>query len=65
MGKGRRFQVGVGLIVVGAALVALNVWVLTTVQSIWVPSLRHGGYAVFGVIGATMIICGAMVLLGC
>jgi hypothetical protein len=62
MAKERHFRLGVGLIVVGAAFIGLNVWFLSTIH--WVPGSRgrNGG---LGVIGATMIIAGIMVLLGC
>ena len=62
MAKERHFRLGVGLIVVGAAFIALNLWFLSTIH--WVPGLR-GGNAGLGVIGLTMIIAGVMVLLGC
>jgi predicted phage tail protein len=62
MAKERHFRLGVGLIVVGAAFIALNLWFLSTIH--WVPGLR-GGNAGLGVIGMTMIIAGIMVLLGC
>jgi hypothetical protein len=62
MGKGRHFRLGVGLIVVGAAFVALNLWFLSTIH--WVSGIRGGNFGL-GVIGLTMMVCGAMVLLGC
>jgi hypothetical protein len=61
MAKGRYFRLGVGLIVVGAAFIALNLWLLSTLH--WVPG-RRGGNAGLGVIGLTMIVSGIMVLLG-
>jgi hypothetical protein len=62
MVKGRHFWLGAGLIVVGAAFITLNVWFLITVHLL--PG-RRGENAALGIIGLTMIICGAMVLLGC
>jgi hypothetical protein len=62
MAKRPYFRLGVGLIVAGAAFIALNLWFLSTIH--WVPGLR-GGNAGLGVIGLTMIISGIMVLLGC
>jgi len=56
------FRLGAGLIVAGAAFIALNLWFLSTIH--WVPGIR-GGNAGLAAIGATMIICGIMVLLGC
>lgn len=61
MAKGRRFQVGIGLIVAGIALIALNVWLFTALHL--VPD-RRGGYAALGVIGLAMLASGVMVLLG-
>ena len=61
MAKRPYFRMGVGLIVVGAALIALNIWLLTIVHS---PALRGRGAGGLGVIGLTMIIAGAMLLLG-
>jgi len=61
MAKRPYFRLGVGLIVVGAAFIALNIWLLSTVHS---PALRGRGAGGLGAIGLTMIICGAMVLLG-
>lgn len=61
MAKGRYFRLGMGLIVGGAAFIALGLWVLSTVH--WIPGVR-GGNAGFCVIGAVMIIAGVMVLLG-
>ena len=62
MVKGRYFRLGIGLIVAGAAFIALNLWFLSTIH--WVPGIR-GGNAGLGVVGVTMIIVGVMVLLGC
>jgi hypothetical protein len=62
MAKRPYFRLGVGLIVVGAAFIALNLWFLSTIH--WVPGAR-GGNGGLGVIGLTMIISGIMVLLGC
>lgn len=50
MAKRPYFRLGVGLIVVGAAFIALNLWFLTTIH--WVPGVR-GGNAGLGVIGLT------------
>jgi hypothetical protein len=62
MRKGRHFRLGVGLIVVGAAFIALNLWFLSVIH--WVPGIRGGNFGL-GVIGLTMLISGVMVLLGC
>ncbi len=62
MVKGRYFWLGIGLIVAGTAFIALNIWFLSTIH--WVPGIS-GGNAGLGVIGATMIVAGVMVLLGC
>ena len=62
MAKRPYFRLGVGLIVAGAAFIALNLWFLSTIH--WVPGIR-GGNAGLGVIGLTMIVAGTMVLLGC
>ena len=61
--KGRRFQVGALLIVAGAVLIALSIWLLITFH--WVLPGPPRGWGAFGVLGATMIIAGIMVLLGC
>jgi hypothetical protein len=61
MAKGRYFRLGAELIVAGVALIALDVWLLTTVHLAGVPNRRIAGV---GAIGLTMIISGAMVLLG-
>ena len=67
MAKGRRFQVGVLLIAAGAALMALNLWFLSTMLH-WAgyPGLsqRRGAYAAPGIIGLTLLAAGVMVLLG-
>jgi len=55
------FRLGVGLIVVGAAFIALNLWFLSKIH--WLPGIR-GGNAGLGVIGASIIVAGVMVLLG-
>jgi predicted phage tail protein len=61
MTKRPYFRLGVGLVVVGAALVAVNIWFLATGH--WVPSLKRGnGFLI--VIGGTMLVTGVMVLLG-
>ena len=57
--KGRHSRLGGGLIVVGAAFIALNLWLLSTIH--WVPGLR-GGNAGLG--GLNMLMAGVMVLLG-
>jgi len=68
MANGRRFQVGVLLIVVGVALIALNLWFLSTLLH-WAgyPGLsqRDGRYAGPGIVGLTLIVAGVMALLGC
>ena len=70
IGAGRRamakrpyFRMGVGLIVVGAAFIALNIWLLITFH--WVLPGPSRGWGALGVVGATMIIVGIMLLLGC
>ena len=65
MTKGRRFRLGALLIVVGAALIALNLWFLSSMYSAWVPSLGHRGYAAPGIVGLALLIAGVMVLFGC
>ena len=62
MAKRPYFRMGVGLIVIGAALLALNIWLLTTVHLDLVPTR---GKLALGAIGLTMLITGTMVLLGC
>lgn len=57
------FRMGVGLIVVGAALIALNIWLLITFH--WVLPGPTRGWGALGALGATMIIAGIMVLFGC
>jgi hypothetical protein len=56
------FGMGVGLIVVGGAFIALNLRFPSTIN--WFPGIR-GGNAFLAIIGATMTISGIMVLLGC
>lgn len=63
MVKGRYFRLGIGLIVAGAALLALNIWLL--IKFHWVLPGPPRGRGAFGVLGATMIVAGIMVLLGC
>jgi hypothetical protein len=60
MTKRPYFWMGVGLIVVGAAFIALNLWFLSTIH--WVPGIR-GGNAGLALIGAIMIVVGIMLLL--
>jgi hypothetical protein len=55
------FRLGIGLIVVGAAFIALNIWLFTTVHLDLVPTR---GKLALGAIGLTMLITGTMVLLG-
>ena len=50
MAKRPYFRLGVGLIVVGAAFIALNLWFLSKIH--WLPGIR-GGNAGLGVIGAS------------
>jgi hypothetical protein len=57
------FRLGVGLIVVGAAFLALNIWLLITFH--WVLPGPPRGRGALGVVGLTMIVSGIMVLLGC
>jgi len=57
------FRLGVGMIVVGAVFIALNVWLLMTFH--WVLPGPSRGWGAIGVIGATMIVAGVMVLMGC
>ena len=51
MSKRPYFRMGVGLIVVGAALLALNIWLLITFH--WVLPGSPRGRGAFGVLGAT------------
>jgi len=62
MAKRPYFRLGIGLIVVGVALIALNVWFLATGHT--VPGSRRGNGALIA-IGGTMLVAGIMVLLGC
>ncbi len=59
MAKGR---LGVGLIVAGAALIALNLWLLITFH--WVLPGSSRGWGAIGAVGATMLVAGVMVLMG-
>lgn len=43
MAKRPYFRMGIGLIVVGAAFIALNLWFLSTIR--WVPGIRGGNAA--------------------
>ena len=61
MAKRPYFRLGIGLIVAGAAFIALNLWFLSTIH--WVTGIR-GGNAGLGVVGATMMVAGVMMLLG-
>jgi hypothetical protein len=61
MARGRYFRLGVGLIAVGAAFIALNIWFLVTVG--WILPARRGNGALIA-IGGTMLIAGVMVLMG-
>jgi hypothetical protein len=61
MAKGRHFRLGVGLIIVGATFIVLNVWFLTTGHMI--PGARRGNGALIA-IGGAMLVAGVMVLLG-
>jgi len=51
------FRLGIGLIVAGAAFIALNLWFLSAIH--WVPGTR-GRNAGLGVIGATMLVAGVL-----
>jgi hypothetical protein len=69
VGAGRRpmakrpyLKLGVGLIVVGAAFIALDLWWLSAVRWDAGPRGRKGGLIA---IGLTLIVAGVMVLLGC
>lgn len=62
MAKGRYFRLGLGLIVAGAALIALNLWFLSANHWAHVPRGAYGGPTA---IGLTAIIAGVMVLMGC
>ena len=61
MTKRPYLRMGVGLIVAGAAFLALNIWLLVAFH--WVLPGPPRGWGAFGVLGATMIIAGIMVLL--
>lgn len=56
------FRLGVSLIVIGLAFVALNIWLLATFH--WVLPGPSRGWGAIGVLGATMIVVGTMMLLG-
>ena len=56
------FRLGVSLIVIGAALVALNIWLLFTFH--WVLPGSSRGAGAIAVIGAIMIVVGIMMLMG-
>ena len=56
------FRLGVGLIVIGAALVALNIWLLFTFH--WVLPGPSRGAGAIAVIGAIMMVVGTMMLMG-
>jgi hypothetical protein len=62
MAKRPYFRLGASLIVVGAAFIALNIWLLITFH--WVLPGPSRGWGALGVIGLTMIVAGVMVLLG-
>ena len=62
MTKRPYFRLGVSLIVIGAVLVALNIWLLATFH--WVLPGPSRGWGAIGVVGATMIVVGTMMLLG-
>lgn len=55
-------RLGVSLIVIGAAFVALNIWLLSTYH--WVLPGPSKGWGAMGVVGATMMVIGIMMLLG-
>jgi len=61
MAKRPYFRLGIGLIVVGAAFLALNIWLLVTFHWVLPGHLEGGGPLASS--GATMIIAGIMVLL--
>ena len=61
MVKGRYVRMGIGLILAGAAFIALNLWFVSTFHL--VPG-RRGENVGLAIVGATMIIAGVMVLLG-
>ena len=62
MTKRAYLRLGVSLIVFGAVFVALNIWLLST--SHWVLPGPSKGWGAMGVVGATMIVVGTMMLLG-
>ena len=62
MAERRDYRLGGGLIVVGAALIALNIWLFITFHWLAAAAGRKGSGAL-GVLGGTMIIAGIMVLL--
>ena len=55
-------RLGVSLIVIGAAFVALNIWLLITFH--WILPGPSRGWGAIGVIGAIMIVVGIMMLMG-
>ena len=61
MTKRPYFRLGVGLIVAGVALIALNIWFLTTVPSIQGPAKAK---LALGGLGMTVLVIGVMVLRG-
>ena len=56
------FRLGVSLIVIGVALVALNIWLLFTFHGA-LPGSSKGAGAI-AVIGAIMVVVGIMMLMG-
>jgi uncharacterized membrane protein YidH (DUF202 family) len=62
MAKERHFRLGIGLIVGGLAFIALGLWVLSMFDWVLGPRAGNAGLAI---VGATMIVAGVMVLLGC
>jgi hypothetical protein len=56
------FRLGVGLILVGAVFIALNLWFLSAFH--WDPPVKGRGNAGLIVIGTTLIVAGVMVLMG-
>jgi len=62
MAKGRDFRFGIGLIVVGEALIALDIWLIITFHL--PPVTRRGGGAALGILGLVLLAIGVTVPLG-